>query len=125
MTNDDLCYLSATDALKLFRKRKLSPVELTKALIARSEKVNPKINCLADRYFDEALVQAKASEARYMKRGGKTAALDGVPLAVKDAQPTFRGRTVGPSRKPARRRRYAGRARSTVYPARWRQMGRD
>ena len=62
MTNDDLCYLSATDTLKLFKKRKLSPVELAKALIARSEKVNPKINCLADRYFDEAIAQAKARE---------------------------------------------------------------
>ena len=61
MTNDDLCYLSATDALKLFKKRKLSPVELAKALIARAEKVNPEINCLADRYFDEAIAQARAS----------------------------------------------------------------
>ncbi|WP_374333947.1 amidase [Aestuariivirga sp.] len=86
MTNDEMCYLSAAEALTLFRKRKLSPVELAKALMARAEKVNPKINCLADRYFDEALVQAKASEARYMKRGAKTGALDGVPLAVKDAQ---------------------------------------
>lgn len=86
MTNDDLCYLSAVHALKLFKKRKLSPVELTKALIARAEKVNPKINCLADRYHEEALAQARASEARYMKRGAKTAPLDGVPLAVKDAQ---------------------------------------
>ena len=86
MTNDDLCYLSASEALKLYKRRKLSPVELTKALIARAEKVNPKINCLADRYFDEAIAQAKASEARYMKRGTKTGALDGVPLAVKDAQ---------------------------------------
>ena len=86
MTNDDLCYLTAAQALTLFKKRKLSPVELTAALIARAESVNPKINCLADRYFDEAMAQAKASEARYMKRGGKTGALDGVPLAVKDAQ---------------------------------------
>ena len=31
----------------------------------------------------EAMAQARASEARYMKRGGKTGALDGVPLAVK------------------------------------------
>ena len=86
MTNDDLCYLPAADALKLFKRRKLSPVDLTRALIARAEKVNPKINCFADRYPEEALAQARASEARYMKRGGKTGALDGVPLAVKDAQ---------------------------------------
>ena len=86
MTNDDLCYLSATVALKLFKARKLSPRELMAALVKRAEKVNPAVNCFADRYFDEALDQAKASEARYMKRGAKLLALDGIALAVKDAQ---------------------------------------
>lgn len=84
MTNGDLCYLTATDALKLFRKRKLSPRELMAALIARAEKINRSINCFADTYFDEALAEAKRSEARYMKRTMGT--LDGIPLAVKDAQ---------------------------------------
>lgn len=86
MSNDDVCYLSATDALALFRKRKLSPVELTRALIARAERVNPKINCFADRYWDEALARARKAEARYMTRGAKTRPLEGIPLAVKDAQ---------------------------------------
>ena len=35
MRNDDLCYLTATATLDLFRRRKLSPVELVTALIAR------------------------------------------------------------------------------------------
>mgnify|MGYP000923946173 CR=1 FL=1 len=39
MSNDDICYLTATEALALFRKRKLSPVELTRALIDRAEKL--------------------------------------------------------------------------------------
>ena len=86
MSNDEICYLPATDVLALYKKRKLSPVELMTALIARAERVNPKVNCFADRYFDEALDQAKLSEARYMKRGARTASLEGVPLAVKDAQ---------------------------------------
>ena len=94
MSNDELCYLSATEALTLFRKRKLSPVELLGALIARTETVNPKVNCLADRYFGEALEQAKAAEARYMKRGARTAPLDGIPLAVKDAQRVAGKRTT-------------------------------
>lgn len=86
MSNDDLCYLSATAALKLFKSRKLSPRELLAALIARAERLNPAVNCFADRYFDEALDQARKSEARYMKRGARLAPLDGLPLAVKDAQ---------------------------------------
>ena len=94
MSNDDLCYISATEALKLFKQRKLSPVELLSALIARAERVNPAINCFADRYHDEALAQAKASEARYAKPGGKRAALDGIPLAVKDSQRVAGKRTT-------------------------------
>ena len=86
MRNDDLCYLSATEALRLYAKHKLSPVELMAALIARADEVNPRVNCFADRYFDEAMAKAKRAEARYMKRGAKTGALEGVPLAVKDAQ---------------------------------------
>lgn len=86
MRNDDICYLPATEALRLFRKKALSPVDLARALIARAGKVNPKVNCLADRYFDEALDQARAAEARYMKRGAKVRPLEGIPLAVKDAQ---------------------------------------
>ena len=58
MRNDDICYLTAIEAAALFRKRKLSPVELLSAIIARAEQVNPKINCFADCYFDEALARA-------------------------------------------------------------------
>ena len=42
MTNVDLAYASATELLKLFKARKASPVELLKALIARSQKLNSK-----------------------------------------------------------------------------------
>jgi amidase len=86
MHHDDLCYLTATEALGLFRARKLSPVELTQALIGRAERVNPKINCLADRYFGEALEKARAAERRYTQRSATPAPLEGIPLAVKDAQ---------------------------------------
>ena len=61
MTDDDLCYLTAGEALALFRKRKLSPVELLGALIARSERLNARINCWADRYLDEAMAKAHAA----------------------------------------------------------------
>lgn len=85
MTDEDLCYVSATEALRLFRAGTLSPAELMRALIARAEAVNPRINAFADRYFDEAMDKARASEARYAK-GAPSGPLDGIPLAVKDAQ---------------------------------------
>ena len=52
---DDLSYLSATAALRLFRQRRLSPVELMEAVIARAEAVEPMVNALCVTYFDEAL----------------------------------------------------------------------
>jgi amidase len=86
MSNEDICYLSATRTLELFKARKLSPVELVTALVHRAERVNPAVNCFADRYFDEALEQAKTAEALYGKRGARPRPLEGVPIAVKDAQ---------------------------------------
>ena len=94
MSNEDLCYLSASAALALFGKRKLSPLELMTDLISRAEQVNPAINCFADRYYEQALLKARAAEARYMKRGGGTAPLEGIPLAVKDAQRVAGKRTT-------------------------------
>jgi Asp-tRNA(Asn)/Glu-tRNA(Gln) amidotransferase A subunit family amidase len=85
MTDQDLCYLSASDALKLFETRKLSPVELLQAQEKQSASLNPTINCFADQYWDEALRRAKSAEANYA--GSKiTTPLEGIPLAVKDAQ---------------------------------------
>lgn len=83
MTDLDLCYMSATKAIQLFKAKKLSPVELMKAVIARAEAVQPRINALTYRHFDEALAQAKKAEAKYAK-GRKTGALEGLPVAVKD-----------------------------------------
>ena len=83
-SDQDLCYLSASDALRLFRARKLSPVELLKAQIERAEKVEPKINAFAFTYFEEALDQARKAEEKFGKTDARIRALEGLPLAVKD-----------------------------------------
>ena len=80
----ELCYLSATEALKLFRRRKLSPVELLEAQIARAEAVEPKINAFTDTYYEEALAKARKAEAKYMKRSARPRPLEGLPLVIKD-----------------------------------------
>jgi amidase len=84
MTDDDLCYLSATQAVALFKARKLSPVELLDAVIARGEAIAGSVNPFADSYVEEARARAKKAEARYGKSGARPRRLEGVPLAVKD-----------------------------------------
>jgi aspartyl-tRNA(Asn)/glutamyl-tRNA(Gln) amidotransferase subunit A len=84
---NDLHYLSATEAIKLFKARKLSPVELVKAVIDRAEKVEPSINAFAETFYAEALKQASAAEARYKSGGQPPRPLEGLPVAVKEEAP--------------------------------------
>lgn len=82
MSDVELCYLSANEAITRFTDRSLSPVELMQALITRSEQIEPHINAFTETYFEEALEQAKAAEARYQQ--GSQRPIEGIPLAVKD-----------------------------------------
>ncbi len=97
--NSELGYTSATELLRRYRAKQLSPLEVTQAALARIGELNPRLNayCLVD--AEGALSAARASEARWMK-GEPLGALDGVPASIKDliltrGWPTLRGsRTV-------------------------------
>jgi amidase len=80
----NLCYMSATEAIALFKARKLSPVELMSAVIARAEAVNPRFNALTYCFFERALEQARKAEARYVKSNERPRRLEGIPCAIKD-----------------------------------------
>ncbi|CAM5723191.1 glutamyl-tRNA amidotransferase subunit A [Streptomyces badius] len=89
---DDLVHLSATDALQLFARRALSPVELMRAVVDRAEKIEPRINAFTERLFDEALEQAR--HARYLGKGGLAPRpLEGIPVAAKEKHAIL-GRTL-------------------------------
>lgn len=83
MSDLDLCYLPAHEALRRFRARTLSPVELMEAVIARAEAVKDPVNAFTYTHFDEAMDQARKAEARYA-RGGRTRPLEGLPIGIKD-----------------------------------------
>src|SRR5262249_29600513 len=82
-SGEDLCYITASEALALFKARKLSPVELLEAVIARSEAVNPTLNAYTYTFYDRARSQAKKAERAYAK-GGTPRPLEGVPIVIKD-----------------------------------------
>lgn len=95
----DLCALSATELLALYRKRKLSPVEVAQAVFDRIEKLNPVLNAFC--FLEPSLKEAKQSEQRWFKNAPK-GLLDGVPVSIKDliltrGWPTLRGsKTIDP-----------------------------
>ena len=99
--DQDIAYASALSLLDLYRKKALSPVEVTRLLLDRLDRLQPKINafCIVDR--DGALAAARASERRW-QRGEAVGRLDGVPVTIKDLMlmrgfPTMRGsRLVDP-----------------------------
>ena len=80
-----LHYLSATDALRAFEEKRLSPVELMDAIIARHDNVNETVNCFAFTFFDQAREQARAAEQAYVN--GTARPLEGLPVAMKDEHP--------------------------------------
>ncbi|MGE0749310.1 MAG: amidase [Variibacter sp.] len=79
----DILDLTAADLLRLYRRRQLSPVEVTKDVFARIANLNPIVNAFI--LVDEkgALAAARASEARWAK-GAPQGLVDGVPATVKD-----------------------------------------
>ncbi len=83
MTDLDLCYLPAHEALARFKAKTLSPVELMQAVIARAEAVKDPINAFTYTHFDEAMDLAKKAEAKYAK-GSRTRTLEGLPIGIKD-----------------------------------------
>ena len=99
MKPTDLADCTATELLAMYRARQASPVEATHAVLARIERVNPKLLAFCHVAGDEAVESARASEARW-QRGEPIGALDGVPTSIKDliltkGWPTLRGsRTV-------------------------------
>jgi aspartyl-tRNA(Asn)/glutamyl-tRNA(Gln) amidotransferase subunit A len=82
MTQDPT-QLDATTLSKLYGKRKLSPVETMKAVLRRTENLNPTINAFRHVEAEASLKTARASERRW-KKGEPLSPLDGVPVSVKE-----------------------------------------
>jgi aspartyl-tRNA(Asn)/glutamyl-tRNA(Gln) amidotransferase subunit A len=99
----ELAFASIEEIEKLFRKKKLSPVELTKLILARIEKLNPKINAYITVTAELALARAKQAEkelyaASGRKNGRDRGPLHGIPISLKDNIHTAGIRTTAGSK---------------------------
>jgi|KBSMisStaDraftv2_1062788.scaffolds.fasta_scaffold62334_2 amidase len=80
---DDFHYLEISELARLIAARKVSPVELTEAMLRRIERVDPGLKSYALVTPDLALTQARAAE-QMIGRHQLLSQLHGVPVAVKD-----------------------------------------
>jgi aspartyl-tRNA(Asn)/glutamyl-tRNA(Gln) amidotransferase subunit A len=89
---DDVAFLSAEELIAAFRARRLSPVEVTEAILARIDRVNPVVNAYTTVSAEQAMAGARAAEEAYGK--GEAGPLAGVPFSIKDLTPTKGIRTA-------------------------------
>jgi amidase len=89
----DLCFVPAVELLRLYRARKVSPLEVMQAVLARIDAVNPKLNAYVTLARESALAEARKATAA-VKRRTAMPSLFGIPVSIKDLTPTRSLRTT-------------------------------
>ena len=78
-----LCFLTVSDLAAALRKREVTSVEATRAVLDRIHQLNPKLRVYLHVMDDSALRQAEAAD-KEIAAGKYRGPLHGVPIAVKD-----------------------------------------
>ncbi|SJZ45682.1 aspartyl-tRNA(Asn)/glutamyl-tRNA(Gln) amidotransferase subunit A [Enhydrobacter aerosaccus] len=93
----ELWQLPAATLREQIAARKLSPVELTKAVLDRADRLQPILNCFITLVPDQAMAAAREAEQAVMQ-GKALGPLHGIPYSVKDLVNTAGVRTTFGSR---------------------------
>lgn len=80
---NDIEWLEAHVISDLYLKKKLSPVEVSKALIDRYKKIDPYINSFIDYYEEDIIASSRICEQDFYN-GSVKSGLHGIPIGVKD-----------------------------------------
>src|SRR5574337_950011 len=107
-TPASLADATAAELLRLYRSGQASPVEATRAVLARIAQHNPQLNAYVLVDEDGALANARTSEARWqVHRRDRTPVgeLDGVPVSIKDLVLTRAAGRRGAAAAPSTRAR--------------------
>ncbi len=83
MMTIDLCFLTIAEAARHIRARKISPVELTEALLRRIDALDPQINTFVTVTAEQAMVQARKAESE-IAAGHYRGPMHGIPFGLKD-----------------------------------------
>jgi aspartyl-tRNA(Asn)/glutamyl-tRNA(Gln) amidotransferase subunit A len=97
MSTNDLAFLTTAEAGQLLAQRAVSPVELTRAAIARAEALEPQLHAYLRPTFEIALEEAGRAEAEIMA-DGPHGPLHGIPYGLKDVFDAAGLPTTGQSR---------------------------
>jgi Asp-tRNA(Asn)/Glu-tRNA(Gln) amidotransferase A subunit family amidase len=92
MKENDACFMSAAELVASYQAKALSPVEVTEAVLARIDRLNPVLNAFVLVDKEGALSSARAAEKAYAS--GSAGPLAGVPLSIKDLTETRGMRTT-------------------------------
>src|SRR5882724_13344998 len=84
MAPDELCWMPASEMAAAIRRKKVSPVEVMKAVLARVERLNPTLNAFVTLTAEHAMRAARAAERALTKRSARLGPLHGVPFSTKD-----------------------------------------
>jgi amidase len=93
MPNTDPTFAPAVELLRLYRARRISPLEVMQATLARIDAVNPRVNAIVTLDRAGALREARRATAA-MHRRGTLPPLHGLPVGIKDVTPTRGLRTT-------------------------------
>jgi aspartyl-tRNA(Asn)/glutamyl-tRNA(Gln) amidotransferase subunit A len=102
MQDEELSFTPAVELTRLIGTKKLSPVELMRATLARAERLNPRLNAICTATYETAIEQARTAEAAVM-RGERLGPLHGIPTSIKDLSFTKGVRSMGGSHMYAER----------------------
>ena len=94
---DELAFLTIAEAARLIERKQLSPVELTTALIRRTETLDRQLDAYLLLTADRAVDQARQAE-REIIAGQYRGPMHGIPFGLKDIYSTAGIRTTGHSR---------------------------
>ncbi len=89
----DLCFTPAVELIRLYRARKVSPLEVMQVLLERIDRVNPKVNAIVTLDRESVLWHARRATAA-LKKKATLGPLHGIPVGIKDVTATKGIRTT-------------------------------